>query len=63
MTPGETPTPEQVRAAREAANQTQAEAAETIWKSEVTWRQWESGIRKMPPVAWWAYNKRARRKS
>lgn len=58
MTPGETPTPDQVRATRKAAGQTQAEAGALIWCSEITWRQWESGARKMMPVAWWAYNKR-----
>lgn len=64
MTPGEIPTPDQVRAAREAAGQLQREAADLIWVTEITWRQWESGARKMSPVAWWAYNKRvaARRK-
>jgi DNA-binding transcriptional regulator YiaG len=62
MTAGEIPTPDQVRAAREAADQTQAEAAALIWVSEIAWRQWESGARRMTPVAWWAYNKRAERR-
>lgn len=59
MTVGEVPTPEQVRAAREAAGLLQREAAELIWVSEITWRQWESGARRMLPVVWWAFNKRA----
>lgn len=62
MTPGETPTPGQVRAAREAAGLLQREAAELIWVSETTWRQWESSAsnkRQMPAVAWWAFHKRA----
>lgn len=59
MTTGETPTPDQVRAAREAAGLTQREAGELIWVTADAWRQWESGIRRMMPVAWWAFNKRA----
>lgn len=58
MTPGETPSADQVRAAREAAGHTQAEAAACVWVSVVAWRKWESGERNMTPVAWWAYNKR-----
>lgn len=59
MTGGETPAPEQIKQARQEAGQTQAEAAALIWVSEIAWRQWESGARRMLPVAWWAYNKRA----
>jgi DNA-binding transcriptional regulator YiaG len=67
MTPGEIPTPDQVKAVRESAGLTQRQAAELIWVSEGTWRQWESTsavkARKMMPVAWWAFNKRIERRS
>lgn len=37
-----TPTPAQVREAREAAGHTQAEAAELIYSTRISWSQWES---------------------
>jgi putative transcriptional regulator len=44
------PTPEQIRAAREAANLTQTEAA-TLCRSILrSWQSWEAGEYKMPPA-------------
>lgn len=50
--PASNPSPEQVRAAREAAGLTQTTAAELIFGARRTWADWEGGARKMPPAAW-----------
>lgn len=40
--PARNPTPAEIRAAREAAGLTQAQAAELIYATERTWQNWES---------------------
>ncbi|MEI2416239.1 helix-turn-helix transcriptional regulator [Orrella sp. JC864] len=49
------PTPEQVRAARDAAGHTQTEAARTIGLTLVAWQRYEAGERRMHPTYWDAY--------
>lgn len=43
------PTPQEIRAAREAAHLTQTAAAELIYSKLRTWQDWEAGKRKMHP--------------
>lgn len=47
-----TPTHEQVKAARLAANLTQAEAAALMHADLRTWQRWESGDRQMRASDW-----------
>lgn len=53
------PTPEQIKAARTAAGDSQAQAAERIYApSYRTWQNWEkdgAGSRAMPLAAWELY--------
>ena len=44
------PTPCQVRAAREAAGLTVAQAASLIHKTARAWQRWEDGTREMDPA-------------
>lgn len=46
------PKPEEIRAAREAANLTQTEAAVLIHSTLRTWQDWEAGIARMHPALW-----------
>lgn len=46
------PTPDQIRASREAAGITQREAAGLVCVESRTWQRWESGDRGMPPGIW-----------
>jgi putative transcriptional regulator len=46
----ESPSPEQIRAAREAAGLTQRAAAELIHASLRGWEDWEAGRRNMHPA-------------
>lgn len=47
------PTPEQIRAVREAASLTQAQAAALVGSpSRKAWENWERGRNKMPPAKW-----------
>jgi len=50
MTPP--PTPAAIRAAREAAGLTQAQAAYMVHVDARSWRRWESGERAMHPAFW-----------
>lgn len=47
-----TPTPADIRAARERAGLTQAQAAATVCVGIRNWQQWEGGERKMHPGLW-----------
>lgn len=47
-----TPTPEQIRAAREGAGLTQTDAGDLVFSTLRTWQNWESGIRPMSPAMW-----------
>jgi len=46
------PKPEEIRAAREAAELTQTEAALLIHSTLRTWQDWEAGIARMHPALW-----------
>ena len=47
-----TPTPETIRAAREAAGLTQAVAAALVHAGLRSWSHWENGDRRMPAATW-----------
>lgn len=47
-----TPTPDQIRAARETAGLTQTDAADLVLGTLRAWQNWESGIRPMSPATW-----------
>lgn len=51
MTP-DSPTPEQVRAARTAAGLTQTAAAAVVHSTLSAWQRWEQGERKMHAGLW-----------
>ena len=46
------PTPDEIRAAREAAGLTQTAAAELVHSTMRAWQWWESGDRAMHPAMW-----------
>jgi len=46
------PTPEQIKAKREAAGLTQTEAGALVHTTCRTWQQWEAGDRGMHPAFW-----------
>ena len=50
------PTPEQIKQARLDAEQTQLQAAQTVYKDDsAVWRKWESGRNKMDKAIWELY--------
>jgi len=49
------PTPDQIRAARTLANQSQDEAAQLVHVTGRAWRRWESGEREISGAAWELY--------
>jgi hypothetical protein len=53
-----TPTPEQIKAAREAAGLDMDAAAAIVMDLGLTWAQWEAGARRMHPAIWWAFQQR-----
>jgi len=50
LDPARTRTPEEIRAAREAAGLTQTDATALIFSSVRAWQQWERGDRRMHPA-------------
>lgn len=46
------PTPAEIRAAREAAGLTQTDAAELIYSTLSAWQRWEQAERAMHPALW-----------
>ncbi|MBP9032747.1 MAG: helix-turn-helix domain-containing protein [Pseudomonadales bacterium] len=54
--PARNPSPAEIRAAREAAGLTQAQAAELVHASARNWQQWEqqegANVRRMHPGLW-----------
>lgn len=48
---GRSPTPDEIKEAREAAQMTQTEAARKIYSSLRAWQNWEGGLRQMPAAA------------
>lgn len=52
----EYPTPEEIKAARLRAGQTQQKAAETVYRADsARWREWEGGKYKMDKAVWELY--------
>lgn len=50
--PSSTPTPAEIRAAREAAGLTQTQAAQLVHGTLRAWQEWEAGNRRMHPGLW-----------
>ena len=50
-----TPTPDQIKAARQQAGQTQAQAAAMLYCDGRAWRRWEAGERAMDSAYWELY--------
>ena len=50
--PSSNPSPEQIRAAREAAGLSQSAAAALIHSTLRTWQDWEAGKARMHPGLW-----------
>lgn len=48
----DSPSPTEIRAAREAAGMTQSAAAALIYRTARNWQQWEGGERRMDPALW-----------
>ena len=46
------PTPEEIRQARELAGLSQTQAAETVHAGLRSWQHWEAGDRVMHPAFW-----------
>lgn len=46
------PTPEAIRAARDALGLSQTDAASIIYSSMRAWQEWEAGTRRMHPAMW-----------
>jgi len=49
-TPAANPTPQRIKTAREAASQTQQEAAIEVHSNLRSWQKWEGGERRMHPA-------------
>lgn len=47
-----TPTPQEIKTARQAAGLTQTQAARVIYSTLRTWQDWEAGIAAMHPGLW-----------
>lgn len=56
---GSNPSPEEIRAARDALGLTLKEAAALIYCSLRAWQDWESGERRMHPASWDLFRIRA----
>lgn len=50
--PSSNPSPEEIRAAREAVGLSQSAAAECIHSTLRTWQDWEAGKARMHPGLW-----------
>ena len=48
----QSPSPGDIRAARDAAGLTQEQAAALVHAARRAWQDWERGERQMPPAAW-----------
>lgn len=55
------PAPAQIRAAREAANLTQAQAGALLYRTGRNWQQWELEERDMDPALWELFQIKAAR--
>lgn len=47
--PARNPTPQEIRAARDAAGLTQTQAAELVYSTVRRWQEWEAGEYRMHP--------------
>lgn len=56
--PAATPTPEQIRAARESAGLTQSQASALVHAGLRAWQKWEAGERRMHPAFWDLFRRR-----
>ena len=56
--PSRNPTPDEIRAARDAAGLTQHQAADLIHGTERAWQEWEAGNRRMHPGLWELFRKK-----
>jgi hypothetical protein len=56
--PGQSPTPDHIRAARLGANISQKTAAAMIYHPAGTWQSWESGRYPMSPQTWELFSAR-----
>jgi putative transcriptional regulator len=59
--PASNPSPEEITAARLAANLTQTQAGALVYSALRTWQQWEAGERRMHPAFWELFNLKVRR--
>jgi len=50
------PAPDEIRAAREAASLSRAQAAALVFCKTRAWDRWETGERKMHPAMWELFN-------
>jgi putative transcriptional regulator len=50
------PTPEEIKAARKAAGLTQTEAAALVYVTRSAWQRWEQKERDMQPAIWELFN-------
>lgn len=56
------PTPTEIRAAREAAGLTQTQAAALLHSALRAWQRWEAGDRAMHPAFWELFEIKSKRK-
>ena len=56
-----TPTPAQIREARESAGLSQTAAAALIHCSRSSWAEWEGGVSRMHPAFWELFSTKTRR--
>ncbi|MEI2770756.1 MAG: helix-turn-helix domain-containing protein [Candidatus Competibacter sp.] len=62
ITPAANPSPDTIRAAREAAGLTQTQAGAVVYSSMRAWQQWESGERRLHPAIWELFRLKAKPK-
>jgi len=56
---GANPSPEEIRATRDALGLTQRAAAALIYGTVRAWEDWEAGTRRMHPTSWELFRMRA----
>lgn len=61
--PARSPTPDEVRAARDLAGLSQTAAAELLHTTCRTWQQWEAGDRRMHPAFFELFSIKVSRRS
>lgn len=58
----QSPTPPEVREARQRLGLTQTEAGAVIYASLRTWQDWEAGLRRMHPAFWDLFQRKTKRR-